>query len=256
MFYNRSIGGSDSELNKLANEAISQAGHGIPQNRLDDVRKELENFKPEIKYHSDLYNKQDEGLLPNRPYFNEEDITQLQEHEMTLNEAREQAKKYGKLEEFDEMARNGWDEPIAMLANLNLPFIINGQEYRAGHGPSYESSEEMELVDFGGDKAMKEKWTELVSIAKQHATGKGSQTGIKWLEDSFNEFLSISDKVPGWGQGGQTGSQFNREVLAGKIIQHFDGVGSGHELSDKQLSHLKDSLDSIANEKIQNGLKI
>ena len=80
--------------------------------------------------------------------------------------------------------------------------------------------------------------------------------GIKWLEESFNEFLAMSDKAPGWGQGGQPDSQFNREVLAGKVIQHFDGVGSGHELSEEQLSRLKESLSSIVNEKNQNSIKL
>ena len=176
LYYNRSIGGSDSEVTKLTNEAIAKAGQNITPERIGEVRAELRDFKPEIKYHYDLWNWQAKGL-PEEPHF-------------------------------------------------------------------------------GGDKAMKEKFEELVSVAKQHATGKGLQTGIKWLEESFNEFLAMSDKAPGWGQGGQPGSQFNREVLAGKVIQHFDGVGSGHELSEEQLSRLKESLSSIVNDKIQNGLKI
>ena len=106
------------------------------------------------------------------------------------------------------------------------------------------------------DDVMGQKWEELVIIAKEHATGKGWNSGIRWLEDSFNEYLALADSTPGYGMGGQPGSAFNREVLAGKIIQHFDGVGSDHELSDKQLSRLKESLDSIANEKIQNSLKM
>ena len=250
LYYNRSIGGSDSEVTKLTDEAISKAGQNITPERIEEVRAELRDFKPEIKYHYDLWNWQVKGLTE-EPHFGDE-----QEHEMSFAEARELAKKYNKLDEFDQMRENGWDDPVAMLAELDLPIVIDGQEYRASHGPLYESSAEMEMVDFGGDKAMNEKFEELVSIAKQHATGKGLQTGIKWLEESFNEFLAMSDKAPGWGQGGQPGSQFNREVLAGKVIQHFDGVGGDHELSEEQLSRLKESLSSIANEKIQNGLKI
>ena len=255
LYYNRSIGGSDSELAKLTDDAISQAGQGVSPKRISEVKAELGQHTPEIKYHYDLWIWQNKGMTE-EPNFVGNGTSQTQESEMTFAEAREQAKKYGKLDEFDEMRKNDWDDPEAMLAELGLPIIIAGREYHAGHGPLYESSKEMELVDFGGDKAMKEKFKKLVGLAKQHATGKGSQTGIKWLEDSFNEFLSMSDKVPGWGQGGQPGSAFNREVLAGKIIQHFDGVGSNHELSDKQLLRLKESLDSIADEKIQNSLKM
>ena len=64
------------------------------------------------------------------------------------------------------------------------------------------------------DKQMNEKWEDLVGFAQQHATGKGLQTGIRWLEDSFNEYLAMSDKTPGYGMGGQPGSQHNRQVLA------------------------------------------
>ena len=61
------------------------------------------------------------------------------------------------------------------------------------------------------DKQMNEKWEELVGFAQQHATGKGLQTSIRWLEDSFNEYLGMSEKVPGYGMGGQPGSMHNRE---------------------------------------------
>ena len=46
--------------------------------------------------------------------------------------------------------------------------------------------------------------------------------------------------------GGQPGCQFNREVLAGKIVLALGhGVGGTHELDEQQLSRLKESLDEI-----------
>lgn len=177
LYYNRSIGGSDSELTKLTDEAISKAGRNISPERIGEVRAELRDFNPEIKYHFDLWNWQAKDL-PEEPHF-------------------------------------------------------------------------------GGDKAMKEKFEELVSIAKQHVTGKGLQTGIKWLEDSFNEYLDMTDKTPGYGMGGQPGSMHNREVLAEKILlklgHHIGGEGA---INADQEARLKESLSSIVNEKNQNSLKL
>lgn len=56
----------------------------------------------------------------------------------------------------------------------------------------------------------------------------------------------------------QKAGEYLEDILKsyGKVIQHFDGVGSGHELSEGQLSRLKESLSSIVNEKNQNSLKL
>lgn len=107
------------------------------------------------------------------------------------------------------------------------------------------------------DKQMNEKWEELVGFAQQHATGKGLQTGIKWLQDSFNEYLAMSNETPGYGMGGQPGSQYNRQVLAGKIILELGPfVGGRHQLDDAQLAKLKNSLDGIVkNEYVSNQIK-
>ena len=63
------------------------------------------------------------------------------------------------------------------------------------------------------EKDIKEKWGELLDYAKQHATGEGFHRGYRWLQDSFNEYLKMSDEVPGYGMGGQPGSEHNRQVL-------------------------------------------
>ena len=107
------------------------------------------------------------------------------------------------------------------------------------------------------DKQMNEKWEELIGFAQKHATGKGLQTGIKWLEDSFNEYLAMSDKIPGYGMGGQPGSQHNRQVLAGKIVLELGPyVGGRHLLDDAQLAKLKNSLnDIVKNENVSNQIK-
>ena len=107
------------------------------------------------------------------------------------------------------------------------------------------------------DKQMNDKWEELIGFAHQHATGKGLQTGIKWLEDSFNEYLAMTDETPGYDMGGQPGSQYNRQVLAGKIVLALGpNVGGAHLLDDAQLLKLKVSLDSIVqNENVSNQIK-
>ena len=107
------------------------------------------------------------------------------------------------------------------------------------------------------DKQMNEKWEELIGFAQQHATGKGLQTGIKWVEDSFNEYLSMTDETYGYGMGGQPGSQYNRQVLAGMIVLELGPyVGGRHLLDDAQLAKLKNSLnDIVKNENVSNQIK-
>jgi hypothetical protein len=108
------------------------------------------------------------------------------------------------------------------------------------------------------DKQMNEKWEELIGFAQQHATGKGLQTGIKWLEDSFNEYLSMTDETYGYGMGGQPGSQYNRQVLAGRIVLQLGPfVGGRHLLDEAQLAKLKKSLQDIVESPTQDrGLKV
>lgn len=108
------------------------------------------------------------------------------------------------------------------------------------------------------DKQVNEKWEELIGFAHQHATGKGLQTGIRWLEDSFNEYLAMTDETPGYGMGGQPGSQHNRQVLAGKIVLELGPfVGGRHQLDDAQLAKLKESLkDIVENPTLDRGLKL
>ncbi|MDD6896376.1 MAG: hypothetical protein PUD51_11055 [Prevotellaceae bacterium] len=98
------------------------------------------------------------------------------------------------------------------------------------------------------EKEIKEKWNEVLDYATQHATKKGLHTGIKWLEDSFNEYIEMSEKTPGYGIGGQPGSRHNREVLAQRIVLALGPfVGGRHILDEEQLGKLKDSLRDIAN---------
>ena len=99
---------------------------------------------------------------------------------------------------------------------------------------------------------IEQKWEEVLDFATQHAKNQGMHRGILWLKDAFNEYLEMSDEVPGYGMGGQPGSQFNREVLAGKIaLELGNGIGGRHVLDDEQLSRLKTSLDSIVNGQVQ-----
>lgn len=101
-------------------------------------------------------------------------------------------------------------------------------------------------------QSIESKWAELLDFAKQHATKQGMKTGIKWLEDSFNEYLSMSDEVPGYGMGGQPGSIHNREVLAEKIcLKLGHHIGGDGVITDEQEKRLKESLKSIVNGEVQ-----
>ena len=103
---------------------------------------------------------------------------------------------------------------------------------------------------------IEKKWDEVIDYATQHAKNQGMHKGFAWLRDSFNEYLTMSDEVPGYSMGGQPGSHFNREVLSGRILQHFNGVGADHVLSDEQLSQLKKTLNEIVSQGQSQGLKI
>jgi hypothetical protein len=106
------------------------------------------------------------------------------------------------------------------------------------------------------EKQMNEKWEELVGFAQQHATGKGLKTGIKWLEDSFNEYLKMSDEAPGYGMGGQPGSQHNREVLAEKILLKLGHhIGGDGVITDEQEARLKESLAEVVSNANTNQIK-
>ena len=108
------------------------------------------------------------------------------------------------------------------------------------------------------EKEIKDKWAEVLDFATQHATKKGMRTGIKWLEDSFNEYLAMTDATPGYGMGGQPGSLHNREVLAEKIClrlgHHIGGEGV---ITDEQEARLRESLkDIVENPLPKVGLKL
>ena len=66
-----------------------------------------------------------------------------------------------------------------------------------------------------------QKWAEVLDYALQHATGQGSRTGFRWLQDAFNEYFQAHEEAVENGTcasfGGQSFSQHNRDVLAEKI---------------------------------------
>lgn len=93
---------------------------------------------------------------------------------------------------------------------------------------------------------IKDKWAELLDYAKQHATGEGFHRGYNWLRDSFNEYLDMTDATPGYGMGGQPGSQHNREVLAEKILLKLGHhIGGDGVITDEQEARLKESLAEV-----------
>ena len=108
------------------------------------------------------------------------------------------------------------------------------------------------------ENEIKDKWTELLSYAKEHATNVGLHRGERWLQDAFNEYIVMSEQVPGYGMGGQPGSMHNRQVLAGRICLELGcHVGGQHAISDEQEARLTATLKSIVEQPQQNqGRKI
>ncbi len=112
--------------------------------------------------------------------------------------------------------------------------------------PKRQEVPRVETIKAKDHMKIEEKWNELLDYAKQHATKTGMHTGIKWLEDSFNEYLDMTDKTPGYGMGGQPGSMHNREVLAEKIrLKLGHHIGGDGVITDEQEARLKESLKGI-----------
>ena len=42
---------------------------------------------------------------------------------------------------------------------------------------------------------LEQKWAEVLDYALQHATGQGSRTGFRWLEDAFNEYFQAHEEA-------------------------------------------------------------
>lgn len=103
------------------------------------------------------------------------------------------------------------------------------------------------------EKEIKDKWAELLQYAKEHAKNEGLHRGERWLQDAFNEYITMSEQVPGYGMGGQPGSQHNREVLAERIcLELGHHVGGQHAISDEQEARLTATLKSIVEQPQQN----
>ena len=103
------------------------------------------------------------------------------------------------------------------------------------------------------EKDIREKWGELLQYAKEHATGEGFHRGYAWLKDAFNEYLTMSDEVPGYGMGGQLGSMHNREVLAERVcLELGNHVGGRHLIDESQEAKLRQTLNDIVNNERQN----
>lgn len=106
------------------------------------------------------------------------------------------------------------------------------------------------------EKDIKEKWSELLQYAKEHATGEGFHRGYAWVKDAFNEYLTLSDAVPGYSMGGQPGSEHNRRVLAERVLLELgEHVGGRHLIDERQESKLKNTLDDVVNDRDVNQLK-
>jgi len=94
------------------------------------------------------------------------------------------------------------------------------------------------------------KWAEVLDYAQQHATGQGSRTGFRWLEDAFNEYFQEHEEAVEndtcTSFGGQSFGQHNREVMAEKIcLELGDHFGGQHLIDEDQEKRLKESLGKI-----------
>ena len=106
------------------------------------------------------------------------------------------------------------------------------------------------------EKSINEKWGELLQYAHEQATGEGLHRGYAWLKDTFNEYLTMSDEVPGYAMGGQPGSMHNREVLAERIcLELGNHVGGRHLIDEAQEAKLKESLQNIVQQGQDNSIK-
>lgn len=106
------------------------------------------------------------------------------------------------------------------------------------------------------ENEIKDKWTELLSYAKEHATNVGLHRGERWLQDAFNEYLDMSDEVPGYSMGGAPGSMHNREVLAGRILLELGRhIGGMHLIDENQEARLKNTLNEVVRDQNTNQLK-
>lgn len=117
---------------------------------------------------------------------------------------------------------------------------------------------EKENKDMGNstEQQIKEKWGELLQYAKEHATGEGFHRGYNWLRDAFNEYITMSDEVPGYSMGGAPGSEHNRKVLAGRILLELgNGVGGRHLIDENQKAKLKATLNEIVSDSNINQVK-
>ncbi len=116
--------------------------------------------------------------------------------------------------------------------------------------------ETLKSVIMATEKDIKEKWGELLQYAKEHATGEGFRRGYAWLKDAFNEYVTMSDEVPGYGMGGQPGSMHNREVLAERILLELGNhIGGQHLIDENQESKLKATLAEVVRDQNTNQLK-
>lgn len=68
----------------------------------------------------------------------------------------------------------------------------------------------MKKVDF--DK----KWAELLQYALENTTRQGMHTGIKWLQNAFNDYLKLTDETPGYGMGGQPAASITAKSWQGR----------------------------------------
>ncbi len=102
------------------------------------------------------------------------------------------------------------------------------------------------------EQDIRDKWDELLQYAKEYATGEGMHRGYLWLQDAFNEYMDMSDEVPGYGQGGQPGSMHNREVLAEKILLELGShIGGRNLIDENQEAKLAAILSEIVNDQSQ-----
>ena len=84
-------------------------------------------------------------------------------------------------------------------------------------------------------------WNTVLDYAREYATKKGPHKAKRWLKHEFNRYFDWHEKEVLSGRmvsfGGQTGSNFNRSVMVGRIY-----LDIRPDLNEQEAKRLFDTL--------------
>lgn len=92
----------------------------------------------------------------------------------------------------------------------------------------------------------RQRFSFVVGIAAEHATGEGLHSDIRWLSEAFNEYFQWHEYQVKEGVLPSSDCHYSRDVCAGKITRE---VRFSHGASEQQLRKLSASLARIVSSK-------